>query len=76
MKKIEVSILELCSKVFFSFDKYQLENMGLKLCHAIQHIENRIGCRCMLRLWSIHEGLDGGVWYSLFIKNLAHYSSH
>ena len=25
----------------------------------------------------IHEGLDGGgVWYSLFIKNLAHYSSH
>ena len=26
---------------------------------------------------SIYEGLDGGgVWYSLFIKNLAHYSSH
>ena len=25
---------------------------------------------------SLHEGLDGGVWYSLFIKNLAHYSSH
>ena len=25
---------------------------------------------------SYHEGLDGGVWYSLFIKNLAHYSSH
>ena len=25
----------------------------------------------------IDEGLDGGgVWYSLFIKNLAHYSSH
>ena len=26
----------------------------------------------------IYEGLDGGggVWYSLFIKNLAHYSSH
>ena len=26
----------------------------------------------------MHEGLDGGggVWYSLFIKNLAHYSSH
>ena len=27
----------------------------------------------------IHEGLDlggGGVWYSLLIKNLAHYSSH
>ena len=23
-----------------------------------------------------NEGLDGGVWYSLFIKNLAHYSSH
>ena len=29
-----------------------------------------------------YEGLDGGggggggVWYSLFIKNLAHYSSH
>ena len=22
------------------------------------------------------EGLDGGIWYSLFIKNLAHYSSH
>ena len=22
------------------------------------------------------EGLDGGVWYSLFIKNLVHYSSH
>ena len=23
------------------------------------------------------EGLDGGgVWYSIFIKNLAHYSSH
>ena len=25
---------------------------------------------------SFDEGLDGGVWYSLFIKNLAHYSSH
>ena len=27
---------------------------------------------------TIREGLDGGggVWYSLFIKNLAHYSSH
>ena len=24
----------------------------------------------------IVEGLDVGVWYSLFIKNLAHYSSH
>ena len=26
----------------------------------------------------IYEGLDwgGGVWYSIFIKNLAHYSSH
>ena len=28
----------------------------------------------------MHEGLNGGggagVWYSLFIKNLAHYSSH
>ena len=24
----------------------------------------------------LNEGLDGGVWYSLFIKNLAHYSSH
>ena len=24
----------------------------------------------------IKEGPDGGVWYSLFIKNLAHYSSH
>ena len=24
----------------------------------------------------ILEGLDGGVLYSLFIKNLAHYSSH
>ena len=29
----------------------------------------------------IYEGLDGGgggggVWYSLFIENLAHYSSH
>ena len=24
----------------------------------------------------IYEGLDGGVWYSLFVKNLAHYSSH
>ena len=27
----------------------------------------------------VHEGLDGGgggVWYSLFIKNLAHYSSN
>ena len=24
----------------------------------------------------LHEGLDGGVWYSLFIKNLAYYSSH
>ena len=24
----------------------------------------------------IPEGLDGGVRYSLFIKNLAHYSSH
>ena len=70
MKKIEGSILELSTKVFFSFDKYELENMGLKLCHAIQHIENRIGCWCMLRLWSIHEGLDGGgsgIHYSLKI---------
>ena len=25
---------------------------------------------------TIMEGLDGGVWYSLFIKNFAHYSSH
>ena len=25
---------------------------------------------------SIVKGLDGGVWYSLFIKNLVHYSSH
>ena len=25
---------------------------------------------------SIKEGLDGGVLYSLFIKILAHYSSH
>ena len=26
---------------------------------------------------SINEGLDGGgVWYSLFIKHLVHYSSH
>ena len=24
----------------------------------------------------IEEGLDVGVWYSPFIKNLAHYSSH
>ena len=23
-----------------------------------------------------NEGLDAGVWYSLFIRNLAHYSSH
>ena len=27
-------------------------------------------------LYHLHEGLDAGVWYSLFIKNLAHYSSH
>ena len=27
-------------------------------------------------LMRFNEGLDGGVWYSLFIKNLAHYSSH
>ena len=25
---------------------------------------------------TLYEGLDGGVWYSLFIKNSAHYSSH
>ena len=24
----------------------------------------------------IQEGLDWGVWYSLFIKNLVHFSSH
>ena len=24
----------------------------------------------------LYEGLDGVVWYSLLIKNLAHYSSH
>ena len=37
-----------------------------------------------LSLHAKYEGLDGGggggggggVWYSLFIKNLAHYSSH
>ena len=28
------------------------------------------------RCSGVNEGLDGGVWYSLFIKNLAHYSSH
>ena len=27
-------------------------------------------------LTGFNEGLDGGIWYSLFIKNLAHYSSH
>ena len=41
---------------------------------------------CLIGGWSftlwyklpylVYEGLDGGVWYSLFIKNLAHYSSH
>ena len=25
---------------------------------------------------ALYKGLDGRVWYSLFIKNLAHYSSH
>ena len=31
-----------------------------------------------MRWLDMTEGLDGGggVWYSLFIKNLAHYSSH
>ena len=26
--------------------------------------------------YDVKEGLNGGVWYSLFIKNLADYSSH
>ena len=30
----------------------------------------------LLCVTKIHEGLDGGVWHSLFIKNLANYSSH
>ena len=29
-----------------------------------------------LHLIEVHEGLDGGVWYSLFIKNLAHLIIH
>ena len=47
---------------------------GLKKTITIHH-------ECPYRLRDIlpilHEGLDGGgVWYLLFIKNLAHYSSH
>ena len=37
---------------------------------TVERILNREG------IYSISEGLDGGVWYSLFIKNLADYSSH
>ena len=46
-------------------------NIGLKR-------EKRVGiiwAYCMNRL-TITEGLDRGFWYSLFIKNLTHYSSH
>ena len=41
MKKIVGSTLDLSTKAVFSLDKYQLKNMGWKLCFAIQHIENR-----------------------------------
>ena len=39
----------------------------------IQHYED---CDLDYLEVSVYEGLDWGVWYSLFIKNLAHYSSH
>ena len=33
--------------------------------------------KSVLRITDWHKGGSGwGVWYSLFIKNLAHYSSH
>ena len=41
MKKIVGSTLDLSTKAVFSLDKYQLKNLGCKLCFAIQHIENR-----------------------------------
>ena len=41
MKKIVGSTLDLSAKAVFLLDKYPLKNMGLKLCFAIQHIENR-----------------------------------
>ena len=41
MKKIVGSTLDLSTKAVFSLDKYQLKNMGWKLCFAIQRIENR-----------------------------------
>ena len=37
-----------------------------------KYVGKQIGSKCY-----VYEGLDGGgVWYSLFIKTLAHYSSH
>ena len=41
MKKMVGSTLELSSKVFFSFDKYQLKIWVENTAFAIQHIGNR-----------------------------------
>ena len=41
--------------------------------YSVESIENDL---TQEKDWIIVEGLDGGVWYSLFIKKLAHYSSH
>ena len=57
----------LCPLPFPCFHKQKLTLVDQSLCVTRGHFAGFI----------IHEGLDGGgVWYSLFIKNLAHYSSH
>ena len=53
------------------------ETLGLIWFH--KEVEKKMLPAVKFRWCCIHEGLDGGgggVWYSLFIKNLAHYSSH
>ena len=43
---------------------------------SMQRINSEYAHRIVQTFDQVHEGLDGGVWYSLFIKNLAQYSSH
>ena len=51
-----------CSRIIVAHVHAALFSIVLPACHNIAN--------------GIKEGLDGGPWYSLFIKNLANYSSH
>ena len=64
----------MLSQVWWSHAKVHLNNLGM-FCKCF--FDNM---KCSSQFTCVNEGLDGGggggVWYSLFIKNLAHYSSH